>query len=35
MAPAYCLGRQFSKKKKKKGNDITNNYWLALFVSIV
>ena len=25
----------FQKKKKKQQNDITNNYWLALFVSIV
>ena len=23
------------QKKKKQQNDITNNYWLALFVSIV
>ena len=42
MVPAYCLGRQFQKKKKKKKqqqqqqrNDIINNYWLPLFVSIV
>ena len=36
MAPAYCLLRKFKKKKKKtQRNDITNNDWLALFVSIV